>query len=174
MQVRVRSIDERLVERLAGALRVKNATARCLVARGVTEPQAAQGFIDPRLAALRPPSGLAGMSVAVGRISDAVVNGERIGVFGDYDVDGITTAALLTSFLPTLMLSGFIFPISSMPHALQLITLIVPARYFLIALRGIVLKGTPLGLLWPQMTALSIYALVMLSLASLRLAKEKR
>ena len=83
-------------------------------------------------------------------------------------------AALLTSFLPTLMLSGFIFPISSMPHALQLITLIVPARYFLIALRGIVLKGTPLALLWPQMTALSIYALVMLSLASLRLAKEKR
>jgi len=83
-------------------------------------------------------------------------------------------AALLTSFLPTLMLSGFIFPISSMPHALQLITLAVPARYFLIALRGIVLKGTPLTLLWPQMLALSIYALTMLSLASLRLAREKR
>lgn len=83
-------------------------------------------------------------------------------------------AALLTSFLPTLMLSGFIFPISSMPHALQLITLAVPARYFLIALRGIVLKGTPPSLLWPQMLALSIYALVMLSLASLRLAREKR
>ena len=83
-------------------------------------------------------------------------------------------AALLTSFLPTLMLSGFIFPISSMPDALQVITLIVPARYFLIALRGIVLKGTPLGLLWPQMVALSIYALVMLTLASVRLAREKR
>jgi ABC-2 type transport system permease protein len=61
-----------------------------------------------------------------------------------------------------------------MPHALQLITLIVPARYFLIALRGIVLKGTPIALLWPQMIALSIYALVMMSLASLRLAREKR
>jgi ABC-2 type transport system permease protein len=83
-------------------------------------------------------------------------------------------AALLTSFLPTLMLSGFIFPISSMPAALQVITFIVPARYFLVALRGIVLKGTPLALLWPQMVALSIYALVMLSLASLRLAREKR
>jgi ABC-2 type transport system permease protein len=83
-------------------------------------------------------------------------------------------AAMLTSFLPTLMLSGFIFPISSMPHALQLITLVVPARYFLIALRGIVLKGSPLALLWPQMVALSVYALVMMSLASLRLAKEKR
>jgi ABC-2 type transport system permease protein len=83
-------------------------------------------------------------------------------------------AAMLTSFLPTLMLSGFIFPISSMPHALQLITLVVPARYFLIALRGIVLKGTPLAVLWPQILALTLYALVMLTLASVRLAREKR
>jgi ABC-2 type transport system permease protein len=83
-------------------------------------------------------------------------------------------AAMLSSFLPTLMLSGFIFPISSMPAALQAITFIVPARYFLIALRGIVLKGTPLRLLWPQMLALSIYTLAMLTLASVRLAREKR
>ncbi|HET7698767.1 MAG TPA: ABC transporter permease [Vicinamibacterales bacterium] len=82
-------------------------------------------------------------------------------------------AAMLTSFLPTLMLSGFIFPISSMPHALQVITYGVPARYFLIALRGIVLKGTPLQLLWPQMLALSIYALAMLALAAVRLARER-
>jgi ABC-2 type transport system permease protein len=82
-------------------------------------------------------------------------------------------AALLTSFLPTLMLSGFIFPISSMPAALQVITHAVPARYFLIALRGIVLKGSPIALLWPQLLALSIYALVMLALASVRLAREK-
>jgi drug efflux transport system permease protein len=82
-------------------------------------------------------------------------------------------AALLTSFLPTLMLSGFIFPISSMPHALQLITTIVPARYFLVALRGIVLKGTSIVLLWPQMAALTVYALAMLTLASVRLARER-
>ncbi len=99
MQLRLRSLDERVVSRLAGALRVRPATARCLVARGVHEPSEAQGFIDPRLAALRPPSGLAGLSLAVGRLADAVDKGERIGVFGDYDVDGITTAALLTSFL---------------------------------------------------------------------------
>jgi ABC-2 type transport system permease protein len=83
-------------------------------------------------------------------------------------------AAMVTSFLPTLMLSGFIFPIASMPRALQLITLIVPARYFLIALRGIVLKGTALALLWQQMAALSLYALAMLALASVRLARENR
>jgi len=82
--------------------------------------------------------------------------------------------ALLSSFLPTMILSGFIFPISSMPVALQLVTYVVPARYFLVALRGIVLKGTALWLLWPQMIALTIYALVMLALASVRLAREAR
>ena len=46
--------------KLAAALRVRPATARCLVGRGVIEPRDAQGFIDPRLAALRPPTGLAG------------------------------------------------------------------------------------------------------------------
>jgi ABC-2 type transport system permease protein len=82
-------------------------------------------------------------------------------------------AAMLSSFLPTLILSGFIFPISSMPRALQLITTIVPARYFLVALRGIVLKGTSIAVLWPQIAALTIYALAMLVLASVRLAREK-
>jgi ABC-2 type transport system permease protein len=81
--------------------------------------------------------------------------------------------ALLISFLPTIMLSGFIFPINSMPRALQLITYLVPARYFLIALRGIVLKGTALSLLLPQMAALSIYAAAMLALSSVRLARER-
>jgi len=78
---------------------VRPATARCLAARGVSDPQDARGFIDPRLGALRPPAGLAGLARAVERIADAVVGGERLGVFGDYDVDGITTCALLTSFL---------------------------------------------------------------------------
>jgi drug efflux transport system permease protein len=83
-------------------------------------------------------------------------------------------AAMLSSFLPTLMLSGFIFPISSMPPFLQVVTYAVPARYFLIALRGIVLKGTSIWLLLPQLGALIVYALVMLSLASLRLSREAR
>ena len=66
--------------------------------------------------------------------------------------------ALLVSLLPTLMLSGFIFPISSMPRALQLITYVVPARYFLIALRGIVLKGAPIAHLLLPVAALALYA----------------
>jgi ABC-2 type transport system permease protein len=82
--------------------------------------------------------------------------------------------AMLSSFLPTLILSGFIFPISSMPQALQVITYAVPARYFLVALRGILLKGTSIWLLLPEMGALVAFAAVMLGLASLRLAKEWR
>jgi ABC-2 type transport system permease protein len=81
--------------------------------------------------------------------------------------------ALLISLLPTMMLSGFIFPISSMPAALQLVTHLVPARYFLVALRGIVLKGTDIGLLLGPLAALAAYAAVTLGLASLRLAKER-
>ena len=66
--------------------------------------------------------------------------------------------ALLASFLPTLMLSGFIFPIASMPAFLQGVTYVVPARYFLIALRGIVLKGVGLSVIWPQLVALAVYS----------------
>jgi ABC-2 type transport system permease protein len=81
--------------------------------------------------------------------------------------------ALLISLLPTLMLSGFIFPIASMPDVLQAITRLVPARYFLVALRGIVLKGSDVMQLLPEIAALGIYAIVMLALSSLRLAKQR-
>ena len=80
--------------------------------------------------------------------------------------------ALLTSYLPTLMLSGFIFPISSMPAFLQAVTYVVPARYFLIALRGIVLKGVGPAAFWQDLAALGIYAAIILGLASLRLRRQ--
>lgn len=80
--------------------------------------------------------------------------------------------ALLTSFLPTLMLSGFIFPITSMPVFLQLVTRIVPARYFLVALRGIVLKGVGPQVFWPDLVALGVFAVAILGLASLRLRRQ--
>jgi ABC-2 type transport system permease protein len=80
--------------------------------------------------------------------------------------------ALLTSYLPTLMLSGFIFPISSMPTFLQVVTHIVPARYFLVALRGIVLKGVGIDVFWRDLVALVVFATIILFLASLRLKRE--
>jgi ABC-2 type transport system permease protein len=81
-------------------------------------------------------------------------------------------AALLASFLPTLMLSGFIFPISSMPRFLQLVTYAVPARYFLIALRGVVLKGAGIAAFGAELAALTAFALVVLALASVRLRRQ--
>ena len=80
--------------------------------------------------------------------------------------------SLLASLLPTMILSGFIFPISSMPAGVQAVTHIVPARYFLVALRSIVLKGAGITAFWQDMAALAIFATVALGLASLRLRKE--
>ena len=80
--------------------------------------------------------------------------------------------AVLASFLPTMMLSGFVFPIASMPPAIQAITVIVPARYFIVALRSIVLKGADVSTFWTQLAALAVYAALMLTLASRRLARQ--
>lgn len=80
--------------------------------------------------------------------------------------------ALLSSFLPTFILSGFIFPITSMPAAVQAITYAVPARYFLVALRSVVLKGADLLVFWQDLLALAIFAAVVLNLAALRLRRE--
>ena len=79
----------------------------------------------------------------------------------------------LTSVLPAVLLSGFIFPISSMPIAIQVITHIVPARYFLVILRGVVLKGAELAIFSSEIAALVLYGVAVLGLASLRLAKER-
>ena len=80
--------------------------------------------------------------------------------------------AVLASFLPTMMLSGFVFPIASMPAPIQAITVVVPARYFIIALRAIVLKGAELSTYWTQLAALAIYAALMLTFASRRLSRQ--
>jgi drug efflux transport system permease protein len=80
--------------------------------------------------------------------------------------------ALLASFLPTLMLSGFIFPIASMPTFLQAVTYLVPAKYFLIALRSIVLKGADLGAFWIDLVWLAVFATLVLTLASVRLRRQ--
>jgi ABC-2 type transport system permease protein len=80
---------------------------------------------------------------------------------------------LIVAFLPTFLLSGFIFPIRSMPVPIQLVTYIVPAKYFLVALRGIVLKGVGISVFWPALGALVIYAVGVLGLASVRLARAR-
>lgn len=95
----LRPLDDGLVARLARELRLLPTTARCLVARGLGDVEAARGFLSPRLGGLRKPDGMAGFDVAAERVAAAVLRRERIAVFGDYDVDGVTTCALLTIFL---------------------------------------------------------------------------
>jgi single-stranded-DNA-specific exonuclease len=73
--------------------------ADILLRRGVRTPLAARDFLEPRLEHLHDPFLLKGMEEAVGRIAAALAGGERIVVSGDYDVDGITSTALLSHFL---------------------------------------------------------------------------
>ncbi|MCW5695531.1 MAG: single-stranded-DNA-specific exonuclease RecJ [Bauldia sp.] len=83
--------------------------ARVLAARGVAA-EAAGDFLDPTLRRLMPdPSILTDMDVAATRIADAVIDREKIAVFGDYDVDGATSAALLTRFLKSRGLDPLVY-----------------------------------------------------------------
>jgi len=82
-------------------------------------------------------------------------------------------AGLITSLLPALLLSGFIFQIRIMPPWLQAITYLIPNRYFLVAVRGIVLKGEGLLTYWQEVGALLLYGLVVTALASVRLARRE-
>jgi ABC-2 type transport system permease protein len=81
--------------------------------------------------------------------------------------------SLLISLLPSVLLSGFIFQIRSMPIVLRAITHLIPARYYLVILRGIILKGSGIGPYWDQMGYLALFALVVLGLAARRLVVQQ-
>ncbi len=83
--------------------------------------------------------------------------------------------ALMATFLfyvPSVLLSGFMFPIENMPVIVQYGTYINPLRYFLVIIRGMFLKGNGLGVLWPQMAALLVLGLVMMTVSSARFKKR--
>lgn len=80
--------------------------------------------------------------------------------------------SMLTSFLPGFLLSGFLFPLSSMPQVIRAISLIVPGRYFIVALRGLFLKGSGLQILLPQAVALLVFALLFAVLATIKFKKK--
>lgn len=81
-------------------------------------------------------------------------------------------ASLMSTYLPALLLSGFIFAIANMPHVLQVVSLIVPARYFVAITRGIFLKGVGLEVLWPDVAGLAFYSTVGIGLAIRVFRKE--
>jgi ABC-2 type transport system permease protein len=83
--------------------------------------------------------------------------------------------AMMTTFLffqPFFLLSGFAFPIRNMPRSIQYLTMLDPLRYFIEIVRGLFLKGTGVSVLWPQMVALAIFGVVILSLSAMRFRKR--
>jgi ABC-2 type transport system permease protein len=73
--------------------------------------------------------------------------------------------AALVSMLPTMILSGFMFPIKSMPLFLQILSNITPAKFYLVIMRGIVLKGVGLEAFWPQMIYLGIFITIVVAVS---------
>jgi ABC-2 type transport system permease protein len=67
---------------------------------------------------------------------------------------------MLSSFLPAFMLSGFIYALGNMPHAIQVISYAVPARYFVAIVNGVFLKGVGWEMLWVQAALLVLYAAI--------------
>ncbi len=99
---RVRPADEVSARGIAADLGMRGLTARILAARGFSTTQSATGFLSPRLADLRAPVGMADLDRAIDRIFRAMAGKEKVAVFGDYDVDGITSAAILVLTLRSL------------------------------------------------------------------------
>ena len=79
--------------------------------------------------------------------------------------------AFLT-FLPSIYLSGLLFPIEGMPQAAQYLSMVIPLTYFLRIVRGIVLKGVGFGYLWPSLVPLLIFGIVIFSLAVFKFRKQ--
>ena len=83
-----------------------------------------------------------------------------------------TQVAMVATYLPALLLSGFMFDIASMPVVLRGITYLVPARYFVTVTRGIFLKGVGVSVLWPQALLMLLYAVLGVALATRAFRKE--
>lgn len=95
-------------------------------------------------------------SLAIGLAISSVVRSHQVA----------TIVAFLATMLPTMLLTGFVFPIRSMPKALQYVSQILPATHFLSVIRGIYLKGTGLGPYISETIALSVIALALVALAA--------
>lgn len=99
---RIKAPNADVQENLASALNISRVTAQLLANRGITDPKTAKEFLNSSLASCHDPMLLKDMDKAVARIKKAVSAGEKILVYGDYDVDGMTSVALLLSALKAL------------------------------------------------------------------------
>jgi len=100
-------------------------------------------------------------SLAVGVLISTLARTQVQAVFGTY-----------AYAFPTIFLSGFVFPIDGMPRFFQLLSYLVPARYLIEVLRGVMLKGVGWAVLWPHLLALLFFSALVLFLASARFQKQ--
>src|SRR5208283_338590 len=80
--------------------------------------------------------------------------------------------AVILTMLPTFLLSGFVFPIRNMPVVIQAITYVIPARYFLVVLRSIILKGVGIGAIYTDVFFLIVFAAIVISISAARMKKQ--
>lgn len=97
----IKPADKR-AEELAGRLRISPLLAQVLINRGITEDRTAGIFLRPKLTELIPPKQMPGVKDAVDRITKAIKSNEKITIYGDYDVDGITSVTILRQILTLL------------------------------------------------------------------------
>lgn len=83
-----------------------------------------------------------------------------------------TQIGVVTSMLPTLLLSGFLFPVENMPWPLQALSTVIPSRYFIVVLRGVLLKGNGIDVLWGEFLAMASFALVMILLSTAKFRRR--
>jgi ABC-2 type transport system permease protein len=80
--------------------------------------------------------------------------------------------SVFSSLLPSFLLSGFIFPVSSMPLVLQLLSNLAVNKFFLVVVRGVMLKGVGIDVVWPQFVYMGIFAALMLGISTRRMQKR--
>ena len=95
----LRKVDGKLIDQVVQEYKVPEPIARIMASRGIIERSVVRAFFNPQQEQLYDPHLMKGMDMAVSRILDQLQNGHRILIFGDYDVDGTSAAALLTLFL---------------------------------------------------------------------------
>lgn len=95
-----------------------------------------------------------------------IVTALSLGIFISTITDSQQVAMMISLaglLLPTILLSGFIFPVASMPFPLRLISNLIPAKWYLIIVRGIMLKGTSFGYIWKETLILAVMATVLMA-----------
>jgi len=103
-----------------------------------------------------------------------LITGLGIGLFAS-TIANTQQEAMLTvwlTLLPSIFLSGFFFPLEAMPPVMQVISYAIPLRYYLVIVRALLLKGVGLEVLWPEVIALTIFAIVIMGAAAMRFHKR--